>query len=791
MGSSDEFTSPFDRPWGSPDWAPHVPGEGRPAPADPFPTRTSAEFGPGAADAPPTAADQARPSTGPGGASSQRDALTPIGPLAPGQVIFGRYQIEKKLGEGGMGSVWLVRHLALDTHRAIKLIVPRHAFDQNALSRFRREARVMARLSHPNAVAVHDAHVAPDAAFIEMAYVQGESLDRILKPGVPQALDWIARILAQLCDVLQAAHDLSIIHRDLKPSNLILVAGRPPGREILKVLDFGIAKILDSQDREEFQTGTGGAGFTPTYASPQQVLGESVDGRSDLYSIGVILYEFLTGHRPFGGPIIRLYHDLINTPPPPFAAKAPGLDLPKGLEAVVLRCLAKSPEDRPQSPRALWEAFLAALPASFAPTESYAALSGLAAPPAFTPPETVDSPPPRLETTQGDEPGRRDPSPTTRPAEDPSTAVPPTRPVEAKRHRKLVLGLACLAALLIYPVWVMFGPGSGAKRPNEANTTISPDVLSPPIEITSIDGRPGPVGPAAPARPGPARVRYRSEDRGLMLASEAGNGLREPGSIRLARIEGGEFVMGDFADSGPDTRDDRPAHRVRLSPFYLQTTEVTYGQMTAFFRERGIGPGDQPPAWRDGWAELTDRSHLPESEAMEYPAVGIDRRLAEEFAAWAGGRLPTEAEWEYAARSLGQERRFVWGDDGAGITSLARVDSLDEPVPTAKPGSYRDDRTAQGIFDLAGNVREWCSDAWGPYLATSSRVDDPKGPRCDDSNCLGVVRGGSFKSGQDQAGTTFRASEPAATAANDLGFRIVVDAPAGTASGPGLPDRQD
>jgi serine/threonine-protein kinase len=123
--------------------------------------------------------------------------------VVPGQVIFGRYRVERMLGHGGMGTVWLVRHIQLDAPRALKLLVSNTASDPLTRERFRREARIMARLSHPNAVSVHDAWLTEDAAFIEMEYINGWSLDRLLKPGVPMALEWSARLILQLCDVLQ------------------------------------------------------------------------------------------------------------------------------------------------------------------------------------------------------------------------------------------------------------------------------------------------------------------------------------------------------------------------------------------------------------------------------------------------------------------------------------------------------------------------------------------------------------------------------------------------------------
>ena len=206
----------------------------------------------------------------------------------PGKVLFGTYLVQRQLGGGAMGTVWLVRNLELDTLRALKLIVPGIAFDPDAQARFRREAHVMARVKHPNAVTVHSARIARDVAYIEMEYIPGKSLDRILQKGIPMPLHWVARILAQLCDVLQEAHDNHVVHRDLKPSNLMLVDSLDPAKIQLKVLDFGIAKMLGegAGPINAIETQAGTVFGTPRYMSPEQAQAKPLDGRSDLYSLG-------------------------------------------------------------------------------------------------------------------------------------------------------------------------------------------------------------------------------------------------------------------------------------------------------------------------------------------------------------------------------------------------------------------------------------------------------------------------------------------------------------------------
>ncbi len=283
-----------------------------------------------------------------GSAGPDDDSRSPVG---PGRVLFDQYRIERKLGAGGFGSVWLVRNLPLNVDRALKLIEADIADDPQVQARFRREARLLAKLTHPNVVNVYNAGIVEGVAFLEMEYVEGKNLGSVMRAGRPLPLALVSRIVEQLCDVLQAAHDQGIVHRDLKPSNLMLVGD---GR--LKVLDFGIAKALDGA-RDDVHTLSGGFLGTTHYASPEQIRGASIDPRSDLYSIGVILYELLTGQRPFGGTMQRVMLSHLTEAPPPFSVVAPGCDVPEAVERVVLRCLEKDPANRPQTARELAEEF--------------------------------------------------------------------------------------------------------------------------------------------------------------------------------------------------------------------------------------------------------------------------------------------------------------------------------------------------------------------------------------------------------------------------------------------------
>ena len=230
-----------------------------------------------------------------------------------------KFELIEKLGEGGMGQVWLVRHRDLDEVRVVKCIHSRYLHNRESRERLWREARAMSRVRHPHAAEVFDVGRGDDP-YIEMEYIRGRPLSDLLKPNAPLPLKQTIQILQQLCDVLQTAHERGIIHRDLKPSNLMLVAGGDPGTVNLKVLDFGLAKFREGALGEgaDELTADGQLLGTPLYMSPEQVSGTSpLDRWSDIYSVGMILYELLTGCRPFTSPRLVLFHDILHTPAPP------------------------------------------------------------------------------------------------------------------------------------------------------------------------------------------------------------------------------------------------------------------------------------------------------------------------------------------------------------------------------------------------------------------------------------------------------------------------------------------
>ena len=223
-----------------------------------------------------------------------------------------------------------------------------------------RGAQILSQFKHPNAVIVNDIGVVGDVPYIEMEYLEGQTLREWLKRGEQAPLDKVVWLLSELCEVLGQAHKLGIVHRDIKPENIMIFTDSESGRERVKLLDFGIATMIhDSSWDDDTIVGT------PAYMSPEQFRphirsgGEKreLDGRSDLYSTGVVLYQLLTGTLPFHGPIEALAAAHLNSPPLPMKEANPKAEVPRVVEQVVLRCLEKEPEDRPQSARELAEAF--------------------------------------------------------------------------------------------------------------------------------------------------------------------------------------------------------------------------------------------------------------------------------------------------------------------------------------------------------------------------------------------------------------------------------------------------
>ncbi len=283
-----------------------------------------------------------------------------------GRMFLGRYETIKLLGEGGMGRVYLARQIDLGRQVVVKVMHDHIAADPKFKDRFQRETLLMARFQHPYVVTLYDASLNdPQGPCIVMEYIRGITLDTLLMRNTCLNPARAGRLLGQLCEALQAAHTEGIVHRDLKPTNLMLVDPDTPYEKI-KVMDFGLAKLVDNGHRAlnkaVTETGADFAVGTPGYISPEQVKGEDMDHRSDLYSVGVILYELLSGRLPFTRDEtmdVLLAH--ATEAPPPFADIGASGKVPAEIEAVVMSCLSKNPADRPASAMDLAENYDRAL----------------------------------------------------------------------------------------------------------------------------------------------------------------------------------------------------------------------------------------------------------------------------------------------------------------------------------------------------------------------------------------------------------------------------------------------
>lgn len=266
-----------------------------------------------------------------------------------GEVLDGRYRVEKLLGRGGMGRVYRAEHVGIGRAVAVKVLDPRGGFETSARQRFEREAIATGKLRHPNCVGVTDFGMLPDGSlFLVMELLDGVTIDDVLADHTRLPLPRAVAILRHVLRGLAHAHGQGLIHRDLTPRNVILVA-EPGDPDFAKVVDFGLAKMTGA-DTGATITQTGIVCGTPSYMSTEQALGQPLDHRSDLYAVTILLFEMLTGRPPFQcDEALRTLSLHISAPPPTVAEIAPDVTVPPALDRLIARGLAKRPEDRPQS----------------------------------------------------------------------------------------------------------------------------------------------------------------------------------------------------------------------------------------------------------------------------------------------------------------------------------------------------------------------------------------------------------------------------------------------------------
>jgi serine/threonine protein kinase len=425
---------------------------------------------------------------------------------------YGEYRLVRLLGRGGMGAVYEAEHVRLGRRAAVKVIHPELAHDRRVMQRFAAEALTVARLQHPHIVDVIDVAEQPEPHCL-MELLRGRSLAEAIARG-PLSEPELLSAAAQILEALAFVHARGIVHRDIKPDNIFLVDGGARG-ELVKLLDFGIAKIRDSLSGQKT---TGGALIgTPLYMSPEQIEGAAVDARTDLYAFGMVLYEAATGHPPLSAPSLTslLSKQLLELPPPPQSLRP---ELSGQIGAVIMRCIAKSPEDRFADADAVLEALSLARAVPSSSGEAAIALARLAA------------------------------------------EQPPTVRVSRRRAMKVgaVAGMAVVAAVLamLHRAPVARPPASAKSDPSQPASADAPGgngAQSPsmtPPQSPSVTPAPAIAPRPSSAELAEAALASGDAQAALTLAREAvGAHADRDGWRRLARVACAARSNADYADA--------------------------------------------------------------------------------------------------------------------------------------------------------------------------------------------------------------------------------------------------
>jgi len=645
-------------------------------------------------------------------------------------------RLVRLIGEGGMGTVWLADHLALENQVVVKLISAR-ASDEDAtmVTRFKREAVLAAKIKSPHVVQMLDHGLVEDTVpYIVMEYLEGENLEERLEAQGLFNCDQASILLTHVGEALAKAHALGIVHRDLKPANLFLVES---GYELfVKVLDFGIAKHTGAAANVTTSHAVIG---TPSYMSPEQLLStKHADWRTDLWAVGVIMYQVLTGRTPFlGETITALSLAICNNDFPPATHVAP--ETPPALDGWFRKALHKNPEFRFQSAEEMVTAFAGAMmgddpsyPEAFesGPYRSYEEPSspGMADERAAEPAVSQLAPGQQQPATIGAAPYEqaqlRTPAPVS------SNAKP----------RGLSWGLATVLTVVAVGVGVgiFVGWPRADQQPERASNSAKPEGQSSTSEkliseVTVASGR---------------------------VISEPTDTTAAAGMIVIAQ---GKYWIGCEDDPVIQKKkgcfsDEGPGLTVPVTSFAIMKHEVTAQQYDQCVRK-----GKCPSAG-------TSKGCTWRRTGMEnHPINCVTRAAAQAYCAFRKWRLPTETEWEVAARS-GDRRSFPWGDEPPNCKRTVMKSDTHGSCGNQGPapvGSRDGDQTPAGVADLGGNVREWTGTMYRAYAGGKIAAHD-RGKT--------VNRGGSWRTRHDNFPTSHtRGVDRPRDSRNDLGFRCAAE----------------
>lgn len=645
-----------------------------------------------------------------------------------GFTLDDKYRLDEKIGEGGMGKVYRATHILMDHTVAIKILRPHLSSDEVALERFRREARAAASIRHPNAVAVTDFGVNKETglSYLVMELLEGVELRDRMKEKQWLGFEESFIIVQQICLALQAAHAKGIIHRDLKPDNIWLLKSDDDFPRV-KVLDFGIAKLKTAETSNLTQQGM--IVGTPFYMSPEQCVGDELDARSDIYSLGIIIYEILTGKVPFRASTpmgVALKHS--NELPKPLHQLRS--DMPHPIENVVLRALKKQREDRQDSAMQLAQEFEAAL------YEAGVELKflGTKTPQQFHTFSTNPDQAYRSAEADRSQSPDRSLSPQ-RLADGASGAVAQPKiepPLPGARVATPDMFQQVARAPLSILNWLSEAPTS-----RKILVLAFAAVLVVATVVTAIMLAPGETTPVEQAKGGSG-------------GSQAG-GIAPTPPPGMAYVPGGKFLMGY---DGSDEESEKPEHEVTVGPFFVDKYEVTVGEYYQFVKTGRRGaPENWPESWKEGRFKPED---------AKLPVTDVTWFDAREYAKSVGKRLLSEEEWEYAARGTDKRLR-PWGNDfNPNYANVGDPEKREiRPV-----GSYPVDKSPFEVFDMAGNVFEWTGSDWSSY--PNSKAAPVAGK---------MVRGGSYSRDRTFAMGTSRSKFRPDDKQGDIGFRCAMDAP--------------
>jgi len=793
----------------------------------------------------------------------------PADTLPPELVDHPDYEIVRELGRGGMGVVYLANNKLMSRPEVLK-VVGRHLVERPGVAdRFLREIRSAAKLHHANIVAAYSALRLGESLVLAMEYVEGLDLAKIVKTNGPLPVAHACAFIHQAALGLQHAHERGMVHRDIKPANLILA--REGKKPVIKVLDFGLAKVTSEGEADGGLTREGQMLGTPEYIAPEQIRdAQSADIRADIYSLGCTLYYLVSGSPPFRGDSLwDLYQAHFSMDAGPLNLVRP--EVPVELAAVVAKMMAKEPRRRFQTPgevaRALTPFFkkgsVAVKGANLGVSQVGQPEATLSLPGAVSVPSR-----PAMERTPATVSEARTPAPTqpgsileglidlreTQPLFDRilDTPLPVAAPAASRRNLRpwstavekvsrlgprarwtaaglLLLGFVVAWALVLRvktasgmielvdlpkdaevlvdgeevavtwpgggkPAVITVKPGKHKIMVKKDGIEISGDevtvqaenkekftvrLVAPtklPHELSKDDGAESILTVKKEARPdaGPATKTPSSQES-----------IKNSIGMTLRLIPAGEFFMGSPDDAIEAEKEEQPSHRVRISkPFYLGVCEVTQAEYEAVMgnnpswlsangdgKDRAAGQStDLFPVENVSWLDAIQFcNRLSEKEGKKpfYEIDGNDIRVPD----WDGQgyRLPTEAEWEYACRAnASTPTRFSFGDNPVELGVYGWFDGNSEqrthPVSQKRPNGF-------GLYDMHGNVWEWCWDWYGGGYYNQSPADDPTGPSGASDR---VIRGGSWRITPRDCRSARRRGLAPASRYNTQGFRLAL-----------------